>query len=79
MVPTLIAGVYGMNFTHMPELGWAYGYPFALALMVGTAAALLCVQALRLALAAGRRLGPLRRPARRSPSSSSVSDPRTTR
>jgi len=37
VVPTLIAGVYGMNFTHMPELEWAYGYPFALALMVGVA------------------------------------------
>ena len=32
---TLIAGVYGMNFEHMPELGWTLGYPFALALMVG--------------------------------------------
>ena len=32
--PTLIAGVYGMNFDHMPELRWHYGYPFALALMV---------------------------------------------
>ncbi|MEO6512646.1 MAG: magnesium and cobalt transport protein CorA, partial [Nocardioides sp.] len=32
-VPTLIAGVYGMNFSHMPELDWTYGYPFALALM----------------------------------------------
>jgi len=31
--PTLIAGVYGMNFEHMPELGWALGYPFALAIM----------------------------------------------
>jgi magnesium transporter len=30
---TLIAGIYGMNFEHMPELGWAYGYPFALGLM----------------------------------------------
>ena len=29
-VPTLIAGIYGMNFDHMPELGWTYGYPFAL-------------------------------------------------
>lgn len=26
-VPTLVAGVYGMNFDHMPELHWAYGYP----------------------------------------------------
>ena len=32
--PTLIAGVYGMNFEHMPELKWTYGYPFALGLMV---------------------------------------------
>ncbi len=32
-VPTMIAGVYGMNFEHMPELGWVLGYPFALALM----------------------------------------------
>lgn len=35
-VPTLIAGVYGMNFDHMPELHWAFGYPFALVLMVAT-------------------------------------------
>lgn len=34
-VPTAIAGIYGMNFTHMPELGWTFGYPFALALMSG--------------------------------------------
>ena len=34
-VPTLIAGVYGMNFAHMPELKWAFGYPYALAIMVG--------------------------------------------
>jgi magnesium transporter len=33
---TLIAGVYGMNFDHMPELKWAYGYPFALGLMTLT-------------------------------------------
>jgi magnesium transporter len=33
-VPTMIAGVYGMNFAHMPELGWVYGYPLALASMV---------------------------------------------
>jgi magnesium transporter len=32
--PTLIAGIYGMNFEHMPELDWTYGYPFALLLMV---------------------------------------------
>jgi magnesium transporter len=34
VVPTLIAGVYGMNFSHMPELGWQLGYPYALALML---------------------------------------------
>ncbi len=34
VVPTLIAGIYGMNFDHMPELHWTYGYPFAIALMV---------------------------------------------
>ncbi|MGH9786407.1 MAG: CorA family divalent cation transporter, partial [Terriglobia bacterium] len=33
-VPTMIAGVYGMNFQHMPELHWTLGYPFALGLMV---------------------------------------------
>jgi magnesium transporter len=33
-VSTLIAGVYGMNFEHMPELGWRYGYFSALAVMV---------------------------------------------
>jgi magnesium transporter len=31
--PTLVAGVYGMNFEHMPELDWTFGYPFALLLM----------------------------------------------
>ena len=31
---TLIAGIYGMNFTHMPELHWRYGYAYALSLMV---------------------------------------------
>jgi magnesium transporter len=33
-IPTLIAGIYGMNFNHMPELDWVLGYPFALGLMV---------------------------------------------
>ena len=32
--PTLIAGIYGMNFVHMPELVWPFGYAFALVLMV---------------------------------------------
>lgn len=34
-VPTLIAGIYGMNFTHMPELNWVYGYPLSIGTMVG--------------------------------------------
>lgn len=32
--PTVIAGIYGMNFQRMPELGWGLGYPFALLLML---------------------------------------------
>jgi magnesium transporter len=32
--PTLIASVYGMNFEHMPELSWQWGYPFVIVLMV---------------------------------------------
>jgi magnesium transporter len=34
MPPTLIASIYGMNFEHMPELKWLWGYPMALVLMV---------------------------------------------
>jgi len=34
MSVTLIAGIYGMNFTHMPELGWKYGYVIALSSML---------------------------------------------
>jgi magnesium transporter len=33
-VPTMIAGVYGMNFRNMPELQWSYGYYASLAVMV---------------------------------------------
>ncbi|HVF01668.1 MAG TPA: magnesium/cobalt transporter CorA [Rubrobacteraceae bacterium] len=32
--PTLVAGIYGMNFDYMPELSWLFGYPFALMLML---------------------------------------------
>ena len=32
--PTLVASIYGMNFHHMPELKWAWGYPLSLALMI---------------------------------------------
>lgn len=39
----LIAGVYGMNFKHMPELEWRWGYPAALLLMAAVATALLLV------------------------------------
>jgi magnesium transporter len=35
--PVLIAGIYGMNFRHMPELEWFLGYPFAVALIVASA------------------------------------------
>jgi len=33
-VPTMIAGIYGMNFRHMPELDWQFGYPVAIAIML---------------------------------------------
>jgi magnesium transporter len=32
-VPTMIAGIYGMNFEHMPELTWTLGYPLVLGVM----------------------------------------------
>ena len=32
--PTMVAGIYGMNFEHMPELGWTFGYPLVLSFMV---------------------------------------------
>jgi magnesium transporter len=38
---TFITGMYGMNFHHMPELAWRWGYPAALLLMAGTAGAML--------------------------------------
>lgn len=39
-VPTAVAGIYGMNFQHMPELSWRYGYPAALAVTLGSCIAL---------------------------------------
>jgi magnesium transporter len=33
LIPTLIAGIYGMNFQHMPELSWRFGYPLSLGVM----------------------------------------------
>ena len=35
--PTLIASIYGMNFEHMPELSWDFGYPLAILMMVASA------------------------------------------
>jgi len=32
-IPTMIAGIYGMNFKHMPELAWEWGYPLAVGVM----------------------------------------------
>ena len=37
-IPTLLAGIYGMNFRHLPELEWSYGYPVVLVVM-----ALICL------------------------------------
>lgn len=34
-VPTMVAGIYGMNFKHMPELKWAWAYPAVILLMAG--------------------------------------------
>jgi magnesium transporter len=39
-VPTMVAGIYGMNFRHMPELRWTFGYPLALAVMLVACAVL---------------------------------------
>jgi magnesium transporter len=33
-VPTMVAGIYGMNFKFMPELDWRYGYPMILAITI---------------------------------------------
>jgi magnesium transporter len=43
IVPTLITGIYGMNFDYMPELHWIFGYPLALALMVSISVGLYAV------------------------------------
>ena len=39
-VATIITGIYGMNFRHMPELGWMFGYPMAITIMILTVVAL---------------------------------------
>jgi magnesium transporter len=43
LVPTLIAGIYGMNFRGMPELHWSMGYPLALGMMVAASSVLYAV------------------------------------
>lgn len=39
-IPTMVAGVYGMNFKHMPELDWRLGYPVVMTITIGTCIAL---------------------------------------
>jgi magnesium transporter len=39
-VPTMVAGIYGMNFDHMPELHWRYGYPLVLSVVLAICVAL---------------------------------------
>ncbi|WP_225822558.1 magnesium/cobalt transporter CorA [Streptomyces naphthomycinicus] len=39
-VPTMVCGVYGMNFDHMPELHWRFGYPLVMSVMAGACLAL---------------------------------------
>ncbi|GGW68383.1 magnesium transporter CorA [Streptomyces lucensis JCM 4490] len=39
-VPTMVCGVYGMNFDHMPELHWRFGYPVVMSVMAGACVAL---------------------------------------
>ncbi|MGN6781626.1 MAG: magnesium/cobalt transporter CorA [Marmoricola sp.] len=41
--PTLLAGIWGMNFDHMPELHWLWGYPIALLVMAGSSIAIFLV------------------------------------
>ena len=58
-VPTMIAGIYGMNFEHMPELGWTFGYPLVLGVMACICFGLYrCFKKVGLA-AISTRLGPM--------------------
>lgn len=43
IVPTIITGIYGMNFEYIPELSWWFGYPLALALMVSISVGLYAI------------------------------------
>ena len=68
-VATTIVGVWGMNFEHMPELKWAYGYPIALA-VIGAVCGVLCTVYSITASAASNGCdgaAPEGRPARLSP------------
>jgi len=57
MLPlSLIAGIYGMNFEHMPELKWLHGYPFALGLMIGVSVLMVGFFALKGWITLPRRL-----------------------
>ena len=42
-VPTMVAGIYGMNFEDIPELHWRYGYVYSWGVMVGISALLYVV------------------------------------
>ena len=76
--PTLVASIYGMNFTVMPELNWAFGYPFAILLMVASAVvSYLVFKTPRLALIADGRSG--RRTTRRRVRPSRAGPPRAGR
>jgi magnesium transporter len=62
MLPlTLVAGIYGMNFEHMPELKWLHGYPFALGLMIGITFLMLGFFVQKGWITLGRRRGPRHR------------------
>jgi magnesium transporter len=39
-VPTMVAGIYGMNFDNMPELHWRYGYPIVITVILTACTAL---------------------------------------
>lgn len=39
---TFIAGIYGMNFSYMPELGWIYGYPVTIIIMIAISGVMIC-------------------------------------
>ena len=52
---TFIAGIYGMNFEHMPELGYRYGYPLVWVVMLSSAAAMLVYFARRGWIGGSRR------------------------